>query len=156
MIDYVPVTRYELRFPKKKELPLYIYYTLLGQEYETLRNDPMLLKECGEDVDYVLDVLHTALNGFPEHQSVYCDSDTRVFNVRFGAEDGKTRLARVCFYIDNENDVLCCNIQRGNYSADCSDTCTHIEYEPGYIMQWQLDDLDFYGLLNYDKEELDD
>ena len=135
MIDYVPVTRYELRFPKKKELPLYIYYTLLGQEYETLRNDPMLLEECGEDVDYVLDVLHTALNGFPEHQSVYCDNDTRVFNVRFGAEDGKTRLARVCFYIDNENDILCCNIQRGNYGADCSDTCTHIEYEPGYVMQ---------------------
>lgn len=156
MIDYVPITRYELRFPKKKELPLYIYYTLLGQEYETLRNDPMLLEECGEDVDYVLDVLHTALNGFPEHKSVYCDSDTRVFNVRFGAEDGGTRLARVCFYIDNENDVLCCNIQRGNYGADCSDTCTHIEYEPGYVMEWQFDDLDFYGLLNYDKEALDD
>lgn len=156
MIDYVPVTHYELRFPKGQELPLYIYYTLLGQEYETLRNEPVLLKERGEDVDYVLDVLHTALNGFPEHKPVFLDNDTRVFNVRFGVGDGETRLARVCFYIDNEHNALCCNIQRGHYGPDNSDTCTHIEYEPGYVMQWYWDDLDFYGLLNYNEEELDD
>lgn len=155
MIDYVPVTHHELRFPKDKEMPLYEYYTLLSQEYETFRNEPYLLTERGEDADYVLDVLHTALNGFPHQESTYGDNNTRVFNVRFGADDG-TKLARVCFYIDTELDMLCCNIQRGHYGEDCSEHCTHIEYEHGYHMQWGWDDLDFYGLINYEEEELDD
>lgn len=156
MIDYVPVTRHELRFRKGEDLPMYIYYTLLGQEYEVLRNDPFLLKYRCEDPNYVLDVLHTALNGFPEHEPVFPDNDTRAFKVRYLDDNGKTHLARVCFYIDTDHDALICNIQRGHYGPDNSDTCMHIVYEPGHQMTWEWDTLDFYGLLNYNKEELDD
>lgn len=158
MIDYVPVTHYELCFPKGKELPLYVYYTLLGQEYEALRNDPSLLKDRCKDPDYVLDVLHTALNGFPEPESVFPDNNVRAFKVRYTDGCGKTHLARVCFYIDTDCDTLCCNIRRGHYGPDNnSDTCTHIIYEPGQMTwEWNSDILDSYGLLNWDKEELDD
>lgn len=156
MIDYVPVTRHELRFRKGEDLPMYIYYTLLGQKYEVLRNDPFLLKYRCEDPNYVLDVLHTALNGFPEHEPVFPDNDTRVFKVRYLDDNGKTHLARVCFYIDTYHDTLICDIQRGHYSPNNSDACTHIVYEPEYQMTWEWDTLDFYGLLNYNKEELDD
>lgn len=156
MIDYVPVTHHELRFPKGKELPLYVYYTLLGQEYEVLRNDPFLLKDRCEDPDYVLDVLHIALNGFPEPESMSPDNDVRAFKVRYMDDCGKTHLARVCFYIDTDRDAVCCNIQRGNCGPDNSDTCTYIIYEPGYQMTWEWDTLDFYGLLNWNGEELDD
>lgn len=156
MIDYVPVTHHELRFRDGEDLPMYIYYTLLGQEYEVLRNDPFLLKDRCEDPDYVLDVLHTALNGFPEHEPVFPDNDTRAFKVRYLDDNGKTHLARVCFYIDTDHDALICDIQRGHYGPNNSDTCTHIVYEPGHQMTWGWDTLDFYGLLNYNKEELDD
>lgn len=156
MIDYVPVTHHELRFRKGENLPMYIYYTLLGQEYEVLRNDPFLLNDRCEDPDYVLDVLHTALNGFPEHEPVFPDNDTRVFKVRYLDDNGKTHLARVCFYIDTDHDALICDIQRGHYGPNNSDTCTHIVYEPEHQMTWGWDTLDFYGLLNYNKEELDD
>lgn len=156
MIDYVPVTHHELRFPKGKKLPLYVFYTLLGQEYEVLRNDPFILEDKGEDADYVLDVLHTALNGFPEHDTLFPDEETRVFNVRYCDNNDMVQLARVCFYIDKKNDTLCCDIQRGHYSRDYSEGCTHIKYESGYHMSWYWDDLDSYGLLNYNEGDFDD
>lgn len=156
MLDYVPITHHELCFQKGKKLPLYVYYTLLGQEYETLRNDDFLLERCGQDPEYVLDVLHTALSGFPEHDTVFPDEKSRVFNVRYCDNNDMIQLARVCFYIDKENDTLCCNIQRGHYGKDCSESCTHIEYESGYRMSWDWDDLDFYGLLNYNEGDFDD
>lgn len=156
MIDYVPVVHHELRFPKGEKLPLYVFYTLLGQEYETLRNDPFLLEDKNEDSDYVLDILHTALNGFPEHEPVSFDNDTRAFKIRYMDDNGETHIARACFFIDTDHDTVCCNLQRGSYGPDNSDTCTHIVYEPEYQMTWEWDTLDFYGLLNYDKEELDD
>lgn len=152
MIKYEPVTHYELKFEEGKPLPLYYLYALLGQEYEVFRNEPHLLTDRGEDADYVLDILHTVLNGFPETESVYYDTGTRVFKVQFGSNEG-IKLARVCFYI--EDDVLNCNVQRGHYGEDCSDTCTHIEYEPGYHMSWDVEDLIFYGFIE-DSEDYDD
>lgn len=152
MIKYEPVTHYELKFEKGKPLPLYYLYTLLGQDYEVFRNEPHLLTDRGEDADYVLDTLHTVLNGFPEAESVYYDNDTRVFQVQFGSNEG-IKLARVCFYI--EDDVLNCNIQRGHYGEDCSDICTHIEYEPGFYMSWDVEDLMFYNFIE-DSEDYDD
>ena len=152
MIKYEPVTHYELKFEKGKPLPLYYLYTLVGQEYEVYRNEPEILRGRGEDVDYVLDVLRTALNGFPEADHSYHNNDMRVFNVHFGDED-EIKLARVCFFI--EGDILRCNVQRGHYGEDCSDTCTHIEYEPGFYMSWDVEDLIFYGFIE-DSEDYDD
>lgn len=152
MIKYEPVTHYELKFEKGKPLPLYCLYALVGQEYEVYRNEPEILRGRGEDVGYVLDVLRTALNGFPEADSGYHDNNVRVFNVHFGGDD-EIKLARVCFYI--EGDVLRCNVQRGHYGEDCSDTCTHIEYEPGFYMSWDIEDLIFYGFIE-DSEDYDD
>lgn len=152
MIKYEPVTRYELKFEKGKPLPLYYLYTLLGQEYEVFRNEPHLLTDRGEDADYVLDVLYTVLNGFPEADNSYHDNNVRVFNVHFGGDD-EIKLARVCFFI--EGDILRCNVQRGHYGEDCSDTCTHIEYEPGFYMGWYVEDLIFYGFIE-DSEDYND
>lgn len=152
MIKYEPVTHYELKFEEGKPLPLYYLYTLLGQEYEVFRNEPHLLTDRGEDADYVLDVLYTALNGFPEADNSYHDNNMRVFNVHFGGGN-EIKLARVCFYI--EGDILCCNVQRGHYGEDCGDTCTHIEYEPGFYMNWDVKDLMFYGFIE-DSEDYDD
>lgn len=144
MIKYEPVTHYELKFEESKPLPLYYFYTLVGQEYEVYRNEPEILRGRGEDVDYVLDVLRTALNGFPEADHSYHDNNMRVFNVHFGGDD-EIKLARVCFFI--EGDILRCNVQRGHYGEDCSNTCTHIEYEPGFYMSWNIEDLIFYGFI---------
>lgn len=154
MIDYVPVTKYELRFPKGEPMPLYIYYTLLGQEYEILREEPHFLKRPEfPSPQYVLDTLRTALNGYPTQEYVTKDNtNTRVFNVRFGDED-ETKLVEVYFRIDAEEDILECTISRGHYKD--GDT-SHIEYEPCYALRWTWDDLDFYGLLNYNEEEFDD
>ena len=152
MIKYEPVTHYELKFEKGKPLPLYYFYTLVGQEYEVYRNEPEILRGRGEDVDYVLDVLRTALNGFPEVDNNYHDNSVRVFKVHFGGDD-EIKLARVCFSI--EGDILRCNIQRGHYGKDCSDTCTHIEYESGFHMSWDVEDLIFYGFID-DTEDYDD
>lgn len=152
MIKYEPVTHYELKFEEGKPLPLYYLYALVGQEYEVYRNEPEILRGRGEEVDYVLDVLRTALNGFPEADKGYYDNNMRVFNVRFGGDD-ESKLARVCFYI--EDDILHCNVQRGHYGEDCSDACTHIEYEPGFHMSWDIEDLIFYGFIE-DSEDYDD
>ena len=152
MIKYEPVTHYELKFEKGKPLPLYYFYALVEQEYEVYRNEPEILRGRGEDVDYILDVLRTALNGFPEADHSYHDNDMRVFNVHFGGDD-EIKLARVCFFI--EGDILRCNVQRGHYGEDCSDTCTHIEYEPGFYMSWDIEDLIFYGFIE-DSEDYDD
>jgi hypothetical protein len=76
----------------------------------------------------------------------------RVFNVHFGGGD-ESKLARVCFYI--ADDILNCSVQRGRYGEDCSDTCTHIEYEPGFHMSWDVEDLIFYGFID-DTEDYDD
>ena len=152
MIKYEPVTHYELKFEEGKPLPLYYLYALVGQEYEVYRNEPEILRGRGEDVDYVLDVLRTVLNGFPEADKGYYDNNMRVFNVRFGGDD-ESKLARVCFYI--EDDILHCNVQRGHYGEDCSDTCTHIEYEHGFYMSWDVEDLIFYGFIE-DSEDYDD
>lgn len=152
MIKYEPVTHYELKFEKGKPLPLYYLYALVGQEYEVYRNEPEILRGRGEDVDYVLDVLRTALNGFPEADHSYHNNNMRVFNVHFGGDD-EIKLARVCFYI--EGDILRCNVQRGHYGEDCSDTCTHIEYESGFYMSWDVEDLIFYGFIE-DSEDYND
>lgn len=152
MIKYEPVTHYELKFEKGKPLPLYYLYTLLGQDYEVFRNEPHLLTDRGEDADYVLDTLHTVLNGFPEADNSYHDNSVRVFKVHFGGDD-EIKLARVCFFI--EDDILRCNVQRGHYGEDCSDTCTHIEYGPGFYMSWAVEDLMFYGFIE-DSEDYDD
>lgn len=152
MIKYEPVTHYELKFEEGKPLPLYYLYTLLGQEYEVYRNEPELLRSRDEDVDYVLDVLRTALNGFPEADNSYHDNSVRVFKVYFGGDD-EIKLARVCFYI--EDDILRCNVQRGHYGEDRSDTCTHIKYEPGFCMSWDIEHLAFYGFIE-DSEDYDD
>lgn len=152
MIKYEPVTHYELKFEEGKPLPLYYLYALVGQEYEVYRNEPELLRGCGEDVDYVLDVLRTALNGFPKADNCYHDDSVRVFNVHFGGDD-ESKLARVCFSVDG--DILRCNIQRGHYGEACSETCTYIEYEPGFHMSWDVEDLIFYGFID-DAEDYDD
>ena len=152
MIKYEPVTRYELKFEEGKPLPLYYLYTLLGQEYEVFRNEPHILTDRGEDADYVLDVLYTVLNGFPEADNSYHDNNVRVFNVHFGGDD-ENKLARVCFYI--EDDVLRCNVQRGHYGEGYSNIFTYIEYEPGYHMSWDIEDLMFYGFIE-DSEDYDD
>lgn len=152
MIKYEPVTHYELKFENGKPLPLYYLYTLLGQEYEVYRNEPELLRSRGENVDYVLDVLHTVLNGFPEADNRYYDNNVRVFKIHFGSDD-ESKLARVRFYIDG--DILRCNVQRGHYGEDCSDTCTRIEYEPGFYMSWDIEDLIFYGFIE-NSEDYDD
>ena len=144
MIKYEPVTHYELKFEEGKPLPLYYLYALVGQEYEVYCNEPELLHSRGEDVEYVLDVLRTALNGFPEADNNYCDTDVRVFKVHFN-DDDYIKLARVCFYVDG--DTLRCIVQRGHYCEDCSSTYTHIEYEPGFYMSWDIDDLVFYGFI---------
>lgn len=151
MIKYEPVTHYELKFEEGKPLPLYYLYALVGPEYEFYRNEPEILRGGGEDVDYVLDVLHTALNGFPEADSGYHDNNVRVFNVRLGGDD-EIKVARVCFYI--EGDILHCNVQRGRYSDTCT-YGTHIEYEPGFYMSWDVEDLIFYGFIE-DSEDYDD
>lgn len=152
MIKCKPVTHYELKFEEDKPLPLYYLYTLVGQEYEVYRNEPELLRGRGEDVDYVLDVLRTVLNGFPKADTSYHDNDVRVFNVHFG-DNGKSKFARVCFYV--EGDILHCNVQRGRYGEDCSDTCPHVKYGPVFHMSWDIEDLIFYGLIG-DMEDYDD
>lgn len=152
MIKYEPVTHYELKFEKGKPLPLYYLYTLVGQEYEVYRNEPEILRGRGEDVDYVLDVLRTTLNGFPETDHNYHNNNVRVFHIHFGGDD-EIKLARVCFFI--EGDILRCNVQRGHYGEDCSDTCTHIEYESGFYMSWDVEDLIFYGFIE-DSEDYND
>ena len=152
MIKYEPVTHYELKFEEGKPLPLYYLYALVGQEYEVYRNEPELLRNYGEDVEYVLDVLRTVLNGFPEVDNSYNYSSVRVFNVYFGGDD-ESKFARVFFYIDD--DVLKCSVQRGYYGQDCSDTCTHIEYEPSFRMSWNIEDLIFYGFID-DTEDYND
>lgn len=152
MIKCEPVTQYELKFEEGKPLPLYYLYTLVGQEYEVYRNEPELLRGRGEDVDYVLDVLRTVLNGFPKADTSYYDNDVRVFNVHFG-DNGKSKFARVCFYV--EGDILHCNVQRGHYGEDCSDTCTHVKYGPVFHMSWDIEDLIFYGFID-DMEDYDD
>lgn len=153
MIKCVPTTNYRLEFKEHEQMPLYVYYTLLGQEYETLRNEPELLRGKNVRPDYILDVLHTALNGHVKQEDTFYHNDTRVFNVRFGC-GSETKLVRVCFYIDG-NDSLGCNVQRGHYGKDCSDTCTHIEYEPGYRTSWGCDSLEYYGIVSY-KEDYND
>ena len=152
MIKYEPVTHYELKFEEGKPLPLYYLYALLGQEYEVYCNEPELLRSRGEDVAYVLDVLRTALNGFPEADNSYHDNNVRVFNVHFGVDD-ESKFARVCFYIDG--DVLRCKVQRGHYGEDYSNIFKYIEYEPGFYMSWDIEDLMFYGFIE-DSEDYDD
>lgn len=149
MINATPHTEYDLEFNDSEPMPLYAFYCLLGQEYETYRNDPELLTMYGIDADYVLDTLHTLLNGFPEQETSYYND--RVFNVRCGCRnDSEVKLARACFYF--EGSVLYCNIQSGHYAtADC----TRIKYDPAFRCSWDLDELEWYGLVNVE-EECDD
>lgn len=151
IINAVPHTEYDLEFSDSEPMPMYAFYCLLGQDYETYRNDPELMTRYGVDVDYVLDTLHTLLNGFPEQETSYYN--TRVFNVRYGGKnDSGIKLARACFYF--EDSTLYCSIQSGRY-CDGNDYHTHIEYDPAFRCSWGLDDLEWYGLVNVE-EECDD
>lgn len=152
MIDAVPHTEYVLEFHDTDPMPLYMYYCLLGQDYEVFRNEPHLLTDRGENAEKVLDTFHTLLNGYPDQENCYYDKSIRVFNTRYGG-DTEDKIARACFYF--EDNVLYCNIQRGHYGEDCSDTCTHIEYEQGFRMSWDIEDLIFYGFIE-DSEDYDD
>jgi hypothetical protein len=151
MINAVPHTEYDLEFNDSEPMPLYVFYCLLGQEYETYRNDPELLTMRGIDADYVLDTLHTLLNGFPEQETSYYND--RVFNVRCGGRnDSDVKLARACFYFEGSN--LYCNIQNAHYCGNNS--ChTRIKYDPAFRCSWELDELEWYGLVNVE-EECDD
>ena len=151
IINAVPHTEYDLEFNDSEPMPMYAFYCLLGQEYETYRNDPELMTRYGVDVDYVLDTLHTLLNGFPEQETSYYN--TRVFNVRYGGKnDSGIKLARACFYF--EGSTFYCSIQSGRY-CDGNDYYTHIKYDPAFRCSWKLDDLEWYGLVNVE-EECDD
>ena len=153
MIKATPHTEYDLEFNDAGPMPLYAFYCLLGQEYETYRNDPELLTMRGVDANYVLDTLHTLLNGFPEQETSYYND--KVFNVRCGGRnDSEVKLARACFYF--EGSVLYCNIQSGHdVTADCNKYGTRIKYDTAFRCSWDLDDLEWYGLVNIE-EECDD
>ena len=151
IINAVPHTEYNLEFSDSEPMPMYAFYCLLGQDYETYRNDPELMTRYGVDVDYVLDTLHTLLNGFPEQETSHYND--RVFNVRYGGKnDSGIKLARACFYF--EGSTLYCSIQSGRY-CDGNDDHTHIKYDPAFRCSWGLDDLEWYGLVNVE-EECDD
>ena len=151
IINAVPHTEYDLEFNDSEPMPMYAFYCLLGQEYETYRNDPELMTRYGVDVDYVLDTLHTLLNGFPEQETSYYND--KVFNVRYGGKnDSGIKLARACFYF--EGSTFYCSIQSGRY-CDGNDYYTHIKYDPAFRCSWKLDDLEWYGLVNVE-EECDD
>lgn len=153
MIKAVPHTEYELAFHDEKPMPLYMYYCLLGQDYEVLRNDSTLLTYKGADADSVLETFRILLNGYPQQEDCYYDPSIRTFNVKFN-DDGEVKLARACFYFDDN--ALCCKIQRGHYGKDHGKRCTHIEYDPSYECCWNWDDLDWYGLVEYAEEDVDD
>ena len=154
MIDAVPHTEYVLGFHDTDPMPLYMYYCLLGQDYEVFRNEPHLLTDRGENAERVLDTFHILLNGYPDQDDCrYYDKNIRVFNTRHGG-DGEDKIARACFYF--EDNVLYCNIQRGHYGKDHIDTRKHIEYEHGYKCSWDLDTLDWYGIVKVAEEEFDD
>lgn len=146
MFKYEPVTHYELKFDKNP-MPLYVYYTLLGQEYEVMRHEPDLLTSRGVDADYALDVLETALNGYPRR-------DGNEFHVRY-CDGMETKMARVFFYIDEDTGDLSCSIQRGHYADNSTENTTHIEYEPSYRTHWSLDDLMFYDFIPEEDVEED-
>lgn len=154
VINAIPHTEYDLEFNESEPMPMYAFYCLLGQEYETYRNNPELLTMYGRDVDYVLDTLHTLLNGFPEQDTSYYND--RTFNVRYGVKNDKNenevKLARACFYF--EGSTLYCSIQKG-HCCEHNDYYTHIKYDPAFRCSWELDDLEWYGLVDV-KEECDD
>lgn len=154
MIKSIPITSYELQFEENKPLPLYVFYTLLGQEYEVLRNDPQLLTYRGEDAEYVLKTLHVALNGFPQVDDIPWDNRTRIYKVRYNSGDDVT-FARVCFYIGSDGQTLECNLQQGHYDKECDRNVTSISYDKAYHMTWDYDSLSFYGIVD-NEEEFDD
>lgn len=138
MINAVPRVEYDLKFEKGKEMPLYMFYCLLANEYELRREEP----DFHPNNDYALDCLHTLMNGYPRHDNIYFD-DIRNFTVKYG-NGGNTKVAHVSFYTDG--DELVANIQRGTITE--RENGEAITYEPGFICSWDYDTLADYGLIN--------
>lgn len=152
MIKTTPVTYYKMEFEKGKQLPLYYLYTLLGQEYLIFSEEPHLLKDRGDDPEDVLDMLHTALNGFPRTENIYSDN-VRAFEVCYGSGDEK-KIVRIAFSIND--DTLSCALQRAHRTnredSTKSCTCTHTTYDSPYRFTWDWEDIVHYGFI----EEGDD
>ena len=151
MIEFKPVTRYEMKFAKGKPLPLYFFYTLLGQDYQVYSEEPYLLKDKGDDPEEVLDMLHIALNGFPRAENIYSDN-VRAFKISYGSGN-ETKIVRAAFYIDD--DTLACTLQRArkvvchhlNNVYVNTPTHTTYTYGPSYCLTWDWEDLAYYGLV---------
>lgn len=134
--------KYEFEMPKK--MPLYAYYCLLGCELEPLRDsklDPANERKFKH--------LFTAVNGYPRQVdaeevkyrgffSYDVDNDI-YFYVKCGLNDSEVL---VTFYTQENNDAhrLYCDID------DRAGYITHLH--------WDEDDLDWYDLLEYTKEEM--
>lgn len=138
MINAVPRVEYDLKFEKGKEMPLYMFYCLLANEYEFRREEP----DFHSNNDYALDCLHTLMNGYPRHDNVY-DDNSRGFTVRFG-NGGNTKVAHVTFYADG-GDTLHAHIQRGILTKN--ESSEKIVYEPSFHCSWDYDTLADYGLI---------
>lgn len=148
MINSVPHVEYTLKFEKGKKMPMYMFYCLLGNEYEFRREEP----DFHENNDYALDCLHTLVNGYPHHNHIYND-DVRSFTVHYGNGDN-TKVAHVSFYF-TDVDKLCANIQRGTLVKH--DNSTETVYEPGFVCSWDYDTLADYDLINeFSLEDMDD
>lgn len=148
MINSVPHLEYTLKFEKGKKMPMYMFYCLLGNEYEFRREEP----DFHENNDYALDCLHILMNGYPHHDSI-CDDYHRSFIVKYGNGE-KTKVARISFYTVGD-DELCARIQRGTLTK--TENGETITYEPGFVCSWDYDTLADYDLINeFSLEDMDD
>ena len=134
--------KYEFEMPK--QMPLYAYYCLLGCELEPLRDS-----QLDSTSERKFKHLFTAVNGYP--RQVYAeevklrgflpyDADNDIyFYVKCGLNDSEVL---VTFYTQESNDthLLYCDID------DHAGYTTHLH--------WDEDDLDWYDLLEYTKEEM--
>lgn len=132
---------------KDGPMPMYMYFTLIGQEYDTLLDDPSLFRSenAGDNTSYydVISMLHAALMGNQKPCYGYAHRPTaRAFDVDYL----HTKTIRVkfisCDLFDDRGEIICTLVCHDDKEKSIKSYLFYVDYE---TLAW-------YGLV--DNEEV--